>query len=198
MGGWKRVAGSIALIAATTACGTDAPPADPPSAADTVTSTTRTPRIVDESGRPAITFDPCLDIPDDVLVEAQYDPKSKRPSEYPMETYTFLGCSFEGTFHIPDVLDEYRLTILAGNVTLEEEWEKDGHVSSHTNVNGRDALLQLDPSNKNNCAITVRTDFGMVIFRRTYFADHAREVPIDEWCSDIDELVAQLEPHLHR
>ncbi|MCK0090003.1 DUF3558 domain-containing protein [Rhodococcus sp. F64268] len=196
MGGWKRVAGSIALIAATTACGTDAPPDDPPSAADTVTSTTRTPRVVDESGRPAITFDPCLDLPDDVLVEAQYDPRSKRPSEYPMESYSFLGCGFTGTFHIPDVLRHYRLSVLAGNVTLEEELEKDGNISTHISVNGRDALLQLDPSNTDSCAITVRTDFGIVIFRRTYYADHVRDVPIDEWCTGLEETMAMLEPFI--
>ncbi|MEE2061459.1 DUF3558 domain-containing protein [Rhodococcus artemisiae] len=198
MGGWKRVAGSIALIAATTACGTDAPPDDPTSAADTITSTTRTPRVVDESGRPAITFDPCLDLPDDVLVEAQYDPKSKRPSEYPMETYSFLGCSFKSTPPPPGVLDGSRLMILSGNVTLEEEWEKDGHISTHTSVNGRDALLQLDPSNKNTCAINVRTDFGMVTFRRTQFPDDARRLPIDEWCGGLDHAVALFESHLEQ
>lgn len=193
MGGWKRVAGSIALTAVTTACGTDAPPPDPPSAAETVTSTTRTPRVIDESGRPAITFDPCLDLPDDVLAEAQYDPKSKRPSEYPMEAYSFLGCRFKST---PSAFDDDRLSVLAGNVTLEEEWEKNSPISTHTDVNGRDALLRLDPNNKNTCTITVRTEFGMVIFSRTRFPDDARRLPLDEWCGDLDRTVALFEPHL--
>ncbi|MFD6896403.1 DUF3558 domain-containing protein [Rhodococcus sp. NPDC060086] len=193
MGGWKRVAGSIALIAATTACGNHAPPADPPSSTDTITSTTRTPRVVDESGRSAITFDPCLDLPDDVLVEAEFDPRSKRPSEYPMESYTFLGCSFKSTF---SAFDDDRLSVLAGNVTLEEEWEKNAHISTHTNINGRDALFQLDPNNKNTCAITVRTEFGMVIFSRTRFPDDARSLPLNEWCADLDQAVALFEPHL--
>ncbi|MFD6857569.1 DUF3558 domain-containing protein [Rhodococcus sp. NPDC060090] len=197
MDGWKRAAGSIALIAATTACGTDAPPKNPPSAAETVTSTTRTPRVVDESGRPAITFDPCLDLPDDVLVEAEFDPRSKRPSEYPMESYTFLGCSFKSATPSPGIPHRSRLTILSGNVTLEEEWEKDGHISTRTSVNGRDALLQLDPNNKNTCAINVRTDFGMVTFRRTHFPDDARKLPIDEWCEGLDHTVALFDPHLH-
>ncbi|NLU62013.1 DUF3558 domain-containing protein [Rhodococcus sp. HNM0563] len=195
MGGWKRVAGSIALIAATTACGTDAPPEEQPSAAETITSTTRTPRVVDESGRPAITFDPCLDIPDDVLVDARYDPKSKHATQHPMESYSFLGCRFKGT--TSDSGDD-RLSVLAGNVTLEEEWDKNGHISSHTSVSGRDALLQLDPHNKNTCAITLRADFGIVIFSRTRFPDDARKLPLDEWCAGLEKAVALFEPHLDR
>ncbi|MCK0093099.1 DUF3558 domain-containing protein [Rhodococcus sp. HNM0563] len=190
--------GSIALLAATTACGTDAPPEASPNTADTVPSTTRTPRVVDDSGRPAITFDPCLDLPDDVLVDAQYDPKYKRPSENPMGSYSFLGCGFRGTLSIPDLLEDYRLSILAGNVTLEEEWDKDGDISTRTRVNGRDALLQLDPNMHNNCSIAVRTDFGIVIFSRTHYAPDARVLPTDEWCTGLHDTVALFEPFIDR
>ncbi|KLL95168.1 hypothetical protein NJ76_29330, partial [Rhodococcus sp. IITR03] len=64
MGRWGTVA-LAALAVVATACS--------PSAADDVmsdeasTSTTRTPRITDDSGRPPVTFDPCYDIPDDVM-----------------------------------------------------------------------------------------------------------------------------------
>lgn len=42
------------------------------------TSSTRVPRHVDESTRPQVAFDPCLDIPDEALLEAGYDRAVKR------------------------------------------------------------------------------------------------------------------------
>ena len=110
-----------------------------------------------------------------------------------MESYSFLGCSFKST---SSAFDDDRLSALAGNVTLEEEWGKNGHISTHTSINGRDALLQLDPNTKNTCAVTVRTDFGMVIFSRILFPDDARRLPLDEWCAGLDQTVALFETHL--
>ncbi|MCK0093922.1 DUF3558 domain-containing protein, partial [Rhodococcus sp. F64268] len=73
MSRWRRAALAAAIIAVAAACGpTPATEIDDSTTVATA-PTTRTPRIVDDSGRPDITFDPCLDLPDDVMTAAGYD-----------------------------------------------------------------------------------------------------------------------------
>ncbi|TCN49798.1 uncharacterized protein DUF3558 [Rhodococcus sp. SMB37] len=162
----------------------------------TTTPTTRAPRLTDESGRPDITFDPCLDIPDDVLVEAGYDPRTEDSADYPMEHYTFIGCNYRAPVAIPGVIRSYGLGILAGNVTLDEELAKDAAIASETTVNGRRALLEYNPTPDNTCAIAVQTDFGIVIFSRSYHADHTRTLTYDERCGGLTDAVALFEPFI--
>ncbi len=151
---------------------------------------------MDDSGRPQITFDPCLDIPDGLLVDAGYDPRSKEIADYPMGSYTFLACGYDGTVHIPGVLFRYGINILAGNITLEEELAKDRLIATETTINGRRALLEVEDNDQNSCAIAVEAKFGIVIFSRTYYPDHTRGVPRNEWCNDLDNLVSSIEPLL--
>nr|WP_111731663.1 DUF3558 domain-containing protein [Rhodococcus coprophilus] len=187
---------SLAVVVTVSGCAPGAARTSESETVETPTSTTRTPRVVDDSGRPQITFDPCLDIPDEVLVDAGYDPRSKEIADYPMGTYSFVGCRFKGTLHIPGVLRRYGLNVLSGNVTLEEELAKDRHIATETTVNGRRALLEVDSNNQNSCGIAVETEFGIVIFSRTYYPDHTRGVPTDLWCSGLEELVSSVEPLL--
>lgn len=157
-------------------------------------STTRTPRVVDDSGRPQITFDPCLDIPDDLLIEAGYDPRSKDIADYPMGSYTFLVCSYDGVVSVPGTMRPYGLNILSGNVTLQEEMQKDGDISTSIDVNGRRALLQVDVAARNTCAVVVETAYGIVIFNRLYNPDHTRGSSPEEWCAGLPDLAAAVEP----
>ncbi|MFD6895140.1 DUF3558 domain-containing protein [Rhodococcus sp. NPDC060086] len=158
------------------------------------TPTTRPPRLTDESGRPDITFDPCLDIPDDVLVDAGYDPRTKDIADYLMEQYTFMVCTYRAPVKVPGVIRSYGLNILSGNVSIDEELAKVGDVASETTVNGRRALLEYDPKPDNSCAITLQTDFGIIIFDRLYHADHTRTLTFDERCGGLADTVALFEP----
>ncbi|MEE2034958.1 DUF3558 domain-containing protein [Rhodococcus chondri] len=186
--------GLVVGIAVASACGSGSAATEPDEPAEAATSTTRTPRVVDDSGRPQITFDPCLDIPDELLIEAGYDPKSEEVTDYPMGSYTFLVCGYDGTLHIPGELFRYGQNIFSGNVTLEEEQAKDGDISTATTINGRRALIEVDRNTKNSCAIAVETTFGIVIFSRRYYADHTRGVPQAAWCAGLDELATSIEP----
>lgn len=162
----------------------------------TTTPTTRAPRLTDESGRPAITFDPCLDIPDDVLSEAGYDPRTEDVSDYLMEQYTFMVCTYGAPMNIPGVIRSYGLNILSGNVSIDEELAKVGDIASETTVNGRRALLEYDPKPDNTCALTLETDFGIVIFSRLYHADHTRTLTYNERCGGLADTVALFEPFI--
>lgn len=192
VGGWKRVVWAVAMVVSATACGAGVGESEPV-ATETPTTTTRTPRVVDDSGRPQITFDPCLDIPDELLLEAGYDPRSEEIADYPMGSYTFLVCSYNGTVRIPGTMRPYGLNILSGNVTLEEELLKDGAISAEIDVNGRRALLEVDPDAKNLCAIAVETNFGIVIVSRLYNPDHTRGSSPEEWCAGLRDLAQAIE-----
>lgn len=188
--GAALITAGVVLSGCTAASDTAAVAADE----TTMTPTTRAPRLTDESGRPDITFDPCLDIPDDVLVEAGYDPRTEDVADYLMEQYTFMVCTYRAPVDIPGVIRSYGLNILSGNVSIDEELTKVGDIATETSVNGRRALLEYDPEPDNTCAITLQTDFGIVIFSRLYHADHTRTLTHDERCGGLHDTVALFEP----
>ncbi|AOD22422.1 MULTISPECIES: DUF3558 domain-containing protein [Rhodococcus] len=191
MGRWGIVA-----LAALAVMGTGCSPgsAKPATSDEAATSTTHTPRITDDSGRPPVTFDPCYDIPDDVMNAAGYDASEKKMADMPMGSHTFLGCRYAGTIHIPGALARYGLIILAGNVTLEEELEKNGVVSTTTTINGRRALREVGANGNDECTYVLEADFGIILFNRLYHKDHAGPVPVDEWCAGLDQFVERIEP----
>lgn len=152
--------------------------------------------MTDDSGRPDITFDPCLDIPDEALVEAGYDPASAESTDYPMGTYTFLSCTYWGSESIPGELRRFSLSVLAGNVTLEEEREKVGAIATDTTVNGRSALFEYDAEARKECAITVQTAFGIVIFSRLYHPAHVRPLSREQRCDGLTETVERFEIYI--
>ncbi|QQM54425.1 DUF3558 domain-containing protein [Rhodococcus pyridinivorans] len=191
MGRWGIVA-LAALAVMGTACSPGS--AKPATSDEAATSTTHTPRITDDSGRPPVAFDPCYDIPDDVMNAAGYDASEKKMADMPMGSHTFLGCRYAGTIHIPGALARYGLIILAGNVTLEEELEKNGVVSTTTTINGRRALREVGANGNDECTYVLEADFGIILFNRLYHKDHAGPVPVDEWCAGLDQFVERIEP----
>ncbi|QOW00129.1 DUF3558 domain-containing protein [Rhodococcus pyridinivorans] len=196
MGRWGIVA-----LAALAVMGTACSPGSADDAAvgdETATTTTRTPRITDDSGRPPVTFDPCYDIPDDVMNAAGYDAAKKEIADMPMGTHTFLGCTYDNRDHIPGVRRGYGLNILSGNVTFEEERAKNGHMATETSIGGRRALLEINPADRNTCAYVLQTDFGLVIVSRLYYADHAGPAPQSEWCAGLIELVTKIESFIDK
>lgn len=86
--------------------------------------------------------------------------------------------------------------MLAGNVTLEEELAKKREVATHTTINGRPALLELDPRAQDVCRYVLRTDFGIVGFSRLYYRDHTDPISSEQRCGGLEELVSTIEPYL--
>jgi len=187
----------VAAMAVTTGCGSPPPP-DELALPDTVveTSEVRTPRVVDDSGRPPVTFDPCLDLPDDVMRDAGYDAEHKEISDMPMGWYTFLGCSYRKSDPIPGVRRGYSLSVLAGNVSLDEELQKNRDVAEETTVNGRAALREVGPTGNDECTYVLQTSFGIAIFNRLYHKDHPGPVPRAEWCAGLEDFVTRVEPFI--
>ena len=193
MGRWGTVA-LAALAVVATACSPGS--AEPATSDEASTSTTRTPRITDDSGRPPVTFDPCYDIPDDVMNAAGYDAGKKELADMPMGTYTFLGCTYRDSNKVPDIRRGYSLNVLAGNVSLDEELENNGHVATAVTVNERRALLEIDPNRNNTCKYVLETEFGIVMFTRILHTERTGHAPVEEWCADLEGLVAAVEGHI--
>ncbi|NLG54450.1 MAG: DUF3558 domain-containing protein [Rhodococcus sp.] len=153
-------------------------------------SATRVPRVTDDSGRPPVTFDPCLDIPDNVIAEAGYDPASKHVSEYPLDDYTFLGCDFRTAER------KYSLTLLSGNVTFAEESEKTADYAKPLEINGRHALLKFREYARDECAYSLETNYGVLIILRGLEHDLIGPAPQEEWCAGLEDTVRLIEPLL--
>ncbi|WP_138842349.1 DUF3558 domain-containing protein [Rhodococcus pyridinivorans] len=186
----------IVALAALTAVGTACSPgsADDVAAGDeTATTTTRTPRITDDSGRPPVTFDPCYDIPDDLMNAAGYDATKKELADMPMGTYTFLGCTYRDRNKVPGVRRGYSLNILAGNVSLTEELDNNRHIATTLTINDRRALLEIDTNRNNTCKYVLETEFGIVMFTRILHTERPGHALVEEWCADFEELVAAVD-----
>jgi hypothetical protein len=178
--------GTVALAAlavVATACSPGS--AEPATSDEASPPATRTPRITDDSGRPPVTFDPCYDIPDDVMNAAGYDAGKKELADMPMGTYTFLGCTYRDSNKVLDIRRGYSLNVLAGNVSLDEELENNRHVATAVTVNERRALLEIDPNRNNTCKYVLETEFGIVMFTRILHTERTGHAPVEEWCADL-------------
>lgn len=169
-------------------CNTEAPGGvTDPVASSTAT---RAPRYVDKSDRPQVTFDPCLDLPDATLVEAGYDPKSEETADFTPDSYTFLGCSYD----TPQRL--YGLNVLSGNISFAEEQEKKKAYAEAIEINGRRALLDWQPDVRDDCAVSMKTAYGILIVSRIILKDSAGPSPESEWCAGLEDTARIFEPFL--
>jgi len=160
------------------------------------TSTVRVPRHVDQSDRPQVIFDPCLDIPDSALTAAGYDPKSEKNADFTPDSYTFLGCSYD-SFHKPEGF-YYGMNVLSGNISFAEEQEKKKDHATPIDINGRRALLIFDSTVRDYCELSVETSYGVLGFTRSIFTDHAGPVPVGEWCTGLEDTARTYEPLIPR
>lgn len=137
-------------------------------------------------GRPEVVFDPCTWISDEAVVEAGLDPSTRRRGDDLVAEYTFLTCDFDG--HLRE------LQINSGNVTWEENLQKNGAHSEPLTVNGREALQVRDPHTPRRCSIHVRTKVGFVMFSsaRTFEGSEAGL----GLCDGVLEIATALEPEI--
>ncbi|SED15552.1 DUF3558 domain-containing protein [Rhodococcus koreensis] len=172
---------AIALVGCTASATTETDPH---------TSSTRIPRHVDQSTRPQVAFDPCLDIPDEALLKAGYDASSEKNADFPAGSYTFLGCSYDS------VDDLYGMNALSGNISWAEEQEKSKDHATPIEINGRRALLKFNPEVRNSCDLSMETSYGMFGLTRSIFPDHAGPAPESEWCAGLEDIARIFERYI--
>ncbi|CDZ92574.1 DUF3558 domain-containing protein [Rhodococcus ruber] len=192
----RRTAGGLLAVGVLAGCAVPSHSAittsEPPTP---VTTTTRVPRLVDESDRPLVAFDPCLDIPDEVLTAAGYDPRTEDNADFAATHFTMLGCSYDGIVHIPGILANYGLSVLSANFDFEEERQKatgNGDDMVLTELAGRRALLKTNTSLPYRCGMSVETSYGVLIFGRIHFRDSSAPLPESQWCVGLEDTVGRI------
>lgn len=181
----------LALTSVLAGCAADGEPDDAAASSESATSTTRVPRGTDDSGRPQVAFDPCLDIPDEALIEAGYDPKSEVEDAYLPGTHTFLSCAYD----TPE--RGYGLNVMSGNITFAEEQEKVKDYSTPIEIHGHRALRKILPGNQGDCAVSIETDYGILIVGRLIQRTSSDQTtPRSEWCDGIEETASIIARYL--
>ncbi|MFI5720483.1 DUF3558 domain-containing protein [Nocardia sp. NPDC051750] len=104
--------------------------------------------------RPDVVFDPCTWISDETIREAGFDPETRKRGEDFLAEWTFLVCRFES--------DSIDVSVMSGNVSLEEETTKNGSWQRSTTVNGREATIGREPGRGDSCTVNIRTTVGVV------------------------------------
>ena len=185
----KRNAIALAALslALSAGCGTEV---EPQSEIESVVTPTRVPRHVDQSDRPQVTFDPCLDIPDTTIAQAGYDPASETNADFKGGSYTFLGCGYDTPQR------RYVMNVLSGNITFAEEQEKKKDHSTPIDINGRRAILIFDPSVSDACDLSIETPYGILGFTRSVFAGNGQHAPESEWCAGLEDTARIIEPFI--
>ncbi|QRE80532.1 DUF3558 domain-containing protein [Rhodococcus ruber] len=158
------------------------------------TTTTRVPRLTDESDRPLVDFDPCLDIPDHVLAAAGYDPSSETNADFAATHYTMLGCSYDGALRIPG-LDTYKLTVMSANFDWAVELQKsadNGDDVTPIDIAGRRALLKTNQSFPESCDISIETTYGVLLFLLVVFGSEVEYLSKSQWCTGLEDTAERI------
>ncbi|NLE82141.1 MAG: DUF3558 domain-containing protein [Rhodococcus sp.] len=179
----------LVLVSVLAGCAADTESVDATASSESAASTTRVPRAVDDSGRPQVSFDPCLDIPDEALVEADYDPESEDSSVYSPGTHTFLSCSYNTAER------RYGLNVMSGNITFAEEQERTED-STPIEIDGHRALRKILPGDQISCAVSIETDYGILIVSRVIQRTSTETPPRSQWCDGIEETASIMARYL--
>ncbi|MFI1463188.1 DUF3558 domain-containing protein [Nocardia carnea] len=136
--------------------------------------------------RPEVVFDPCTWMSDAAVRKAGLDPASRRRGQDIVAEYSFLTCDFDGELR--------GLSVNSGNVSWEEDLQKNGAHSEPLTVNGREALLVKYPDMDDVCSVHVRSKAGIVMFSSTRTFEGV-EAGL-QLCDGVVEIATALEPEI--
>ncbi|WP_405166539.1 DUF3558 family protein [Nocardia sp. NBC_01499] len=124
----------------------------------TVTSTTAKPVLAVPIGpapdqprnsRKPVQLDPCVEVGDDTVTKAGFEPKTRERADQVHDDYAFIGCSFDRK---QDVRGQTRtvgsLTISSTNLTLDDFRKREGAAATEIKVNGSDAITYKRPESE--------------------------------------------------
>lgn len=136
--------------------------------------------------RPDVVFDPCTWISDQTIQEAGFDPATRKRGDDFLAEWTFLVCRFESS-----LID---LSVMSGNVALEEETAKNGTWQRPTTVNGREATIGKEPEQGDSCTVNIRTMVGVVFVNQRL--SHQGRIQGADPCMNIERTAALIEPEI--
>jgi len=176
-----------AADSASVAASEDAAPTRPTLTAPKLQPPEQEGRWVNED-RPDVAFDPCTWISDEAIGAAGFDPASRERGEDFVAEWTFLICRFDSNS------DLIYLSVMSGNVSLDEEKQKNGSWQRPTTVNGREATIGMEPNQKDSCTVNIRTEAGVVFVEQS--ASHKGLTQGVDPCMGIEKTAALIEPEI--
>ncbi|TQF65592.1 DUF3558 domain-containing protein [Rhodococcus spelaei] len=183
----RPVWAAVAAVGVVSGCATSVPGDAVSSGPDgvsvsTVPSKLVAPTQINDTGRPDVTFDPCLDLGDDTIRGLGVDPTTRKRDDSVFSTYAFLSCTFQSDLNI--------VRISSSNITLQEYRDRFGAVAEPINVNGREAIMLRDEVE--TCDIVMHTREG-VVWTKSSLRSEARKRGMDK-CDGLLELSQKVEP----
>ncbi|WP_188830806.1 DUF3558 domain-containing protein [Nocardia camponoti] len=192
------MAGAIALAACSSVSGTATAPESTEAAPGSVRPTLTDPKVqppdqdnkyTRSTARPHVVFDPCTwMMPDDITAIGYADRSRERGTDLVAE-YTFLSCRFQANDYTTS------LRINSGNVTWDEDQQKNGNWLQATEVNGRQAARGQDPGGvqggAGTCEIHMRTKVG-VVFITQAVKTLGEQRGVDP-CTNLDHIASVVE-----
>ncbi|GGK65611.1 DUF3558 domain-containing protein [Nocardia camponoti] len=141
------------------------------------------------TGRPHVVFDPCTWFMPDDVASIGYDERSRKRGIDLVAEYSFLSCRFQ----TPEFTTTLRIN--SGNVTWDEDQQKNGSWLQNTEVNGRQAAHGQDPATSKagspTCEIHMRTRVG-VVFVTQSLSTLGEKRGIDS-CTNLDHIASVVE-----
>ncbi len=168
------LAGCVLVALGVSACGsstgTDAPESAAPSGSSATTTVrptltdaklqppTQDNKYTQSTGRPKVVFDPCTWISAAEIESVGFRSETRRRGPDLVAEYTFLTCIFRN----PD--NTMSLNVDSGNISWDENLQKNGAWLEATTVNGRQAgLVRGQPGGEDACQVHLLTKVGVVI-----------------------------------
>ncbi len=198
----RVIAGGILVALAASACGSSTGTAGPEPSAQGGSTTTQAarPTLTDpklqppsqdnkytqSTGRSKVVFDPCTWISDADIAAVGFQPTSRKRGSDLVAEYTFLTCDFRNSGNTVS------LGLDSGNITWDENLQKNGPWLQEVAVNGRQAgLVRGDPGSENACKVHLRTEAG-VVFVRTLVLSLGQRQNLDP-CANIMDIASVVE-----
>ncbi len=141
-----------------------------------------------DQGRPDVVFDPCTWISDDVVRQAGFDPSSRKRGNDTVAEYIFLTCQFDSKLR--------ELDVDSGNITWNQDQQKNGSWLQPTQINGRQAAFGQDPTSglTTECEVHMRTKVGVAIVSVILTDDGVMQGLHP--CDNIQNIASAIEPEI--
>lgn len=98
------------------------------------------------NSRKSVELDPCVEVGDDTVTKAGFEPKTRERADQVHDDYAFIGCSFERKQEVRgQVRTVGSLTVSSTNLTLDEFRKREGTAATEIRLNGHDAVTYKRP-----------------------------------------------------
>ncbi|WP_232111103.1 DUF3558 family protein [Nocardia wallacei] len=95
----------------------------------------------DPAGSKPVAYDPCLEIGDETIAKAGFDPATRERSDQVHTGYAFIGCTFERKEQVGGVSRRVgSLTISSTNISLDQFRKREGSAAREIKINGKEAI----------------------------------------------------------